>query len=83
MRAAEARPETEFVVDLEAGRVRAGDENVTIALPAAARQAFVSGAWDATGLLLENYEDVERTRARLPYEGDGGFFRGWKTPPST
>jgi 3-isopropylmalate/(R)-2-methylmalate dehydratase small subunit len=72
MRTAEADPEIEFVVELDAGRVEAGDQRAVVTLPATARQAFLSGAWDATGLLLENYEEVERVRARL--EGDGALF---------
>ena len=36
-------------------------------MPAPARDAFLDGSWDATGLLLENYEDVRALAARLPY----------------
>jgi hypothetical protein len=44
-----------------------GDEVVQVSLPEAARSALRSGNWDATALLLDRYEDVERTAARLPY----------------
>jgi hypothetical protein len=40
---------------------------MAIALPAAARESFLDGSWDATGLLLDRFEDVEQTAARLPY----------------
>jgi 3-isopropylmalate/(R)-2-methylmalate dehydratase small subunit len=60
-------PDTEFVVDLEAMRVSTAGESVAATMPASAREAFLSGAWDATGLLLERYDEVERTAARLPY----------------
>ena len=38
-------------------------------MPAAARDGFLDGSWDATGLLLERYEEVEAVAARLPYVG--------------
>ena len=38
-----------------------------ITLPSAAKQALLSGEWDATGLLLADYFEVERVEARLPY----------------
>jgi hypothetical protein len=36
-------------------------------MPESARDALISGQWDATGLLLEHYEVVEGVAARLPY----------------
>jgi hypothetical protein len=36
-------------------------------MPDSARDALISGQWDATGLLLEHYEDVDRIAAALPY----------------
>ena len=36
-------------------------------LPAPSKQALLSGEWDATGLLLADYFEVERVEARLPY----------------
>jgi hypothetical protein len=36
-------------------------------MPKAAHEAFVSGHWDATGLLLQTYAEVEAVAARLPY----------------
>jgi hypothetical protein len=36
-------------------------------LPAAARDAFLNGSWDATGLLLENFDEVRAVAERLPY----------------
>ena len=63
----EQNPETVFTVDLDAMTVAAGARRVPIALPAAARDAFRDGSWDATGLLLDRYEEVEAVAARLPY----------------
>jgi len=44
-----------------------GHPDLPIALPAAARHAWLTGEWDATGLLLADYFEVERVDARLPY----------------
>jgi hypothetical protein len=41
-------------------------------MPAAARDALTSGLWDATGLLLQDFDRVRETAARLPY------VSGWK-----
>lgn len=67
MAAVEAQPTEEFVVDLRAGRLSGGSLTLPISMPASARDAFLSGDWDATGLLLADYAAVERTAAKLPY----------------
>ena len=58
-------PETTFAVDLRAGRVSAGAVSVPASMPAASRDALLSGAWDATAALLANYDEVERVAAAL------------------
>jgi 3-isopropylmalate/(R)-2-methylmalate dehydratase small subunit len=63
----EREPGTVLDLDLDAMTVRAGDAAFPISLPAAARQALRDGTWDATGLLLENFEEVRAVAARLPY----------------
>jgi 3-isopropylmalate/(R)-2-methylmalate dehydratase small subunit len=55
------------VVDLESMRVTAGGRSFEITLPASAREAFLDGSWDATGLLVENYDAVRAVAASLPY----------------
>ena len=69
---AEENPETIFTVDLRAMRVAAGGIEVVLSMPDAARQAFLEGSWDATGLLLDRYDDVRATARRLPY------LSGWR-----
>jgi 3-isopropylmalate/(R)-2-methylmalate dehydratase small subunit len=64
---AEARPDLEFHLDLAAGTLTAGDLVVPITMPDSVRSALLSGNWDATALLLDRYEEVERVAARLPY----------------
>jgi 3-isopropylmalate/(R)-2-methylmalate dehydratase small subunit len=63
----DADPRTPVTVDLQAMKVSAGQESFDITLPRAAREAFLDGSWDATGLLLENFDQVRAVAARLPY----------------
>ena len=67
MAIAERDPSAEFVVDLTSMRVTAGDRSFEIALPQSAREGFLDGSWDATGLLLENFDTVRAVADRLPY----------------
>jgi 3-isopropylmalate/(R)-2-methylmalate dehydratase small subunit len=60
-------PATEIVVDLDAMRVSAGGRAYEVFLPNAAREAFLDGSWDATGLLLEDFDQVRAVASRLPY----------------
>lgn len=68
----EAEPEIEVTVDLEARQVRAGDLAVAAEMPEGARDAFVRGTWDATGLLRDRPEDIQAIADALPYVGDFG-----------
>ena len=63
----EAAPETPVALDLSTSTVTAGERVLALSLPASARDAFLTGAWDATGLLLENFDAVESVARRLPY----------------
>jgi 3-isopropylmalate/(R)-2-methylmalate dehydratase small subunit len=63
----EQNPSAELVVDLMAMTLTVADRRFEIRLPAPAREAFLDGSWDATGLLLENYDEVRTVAARLPY----------------
>ena len=56
-----------LVIDLDGMRVSAGNTTHTIARPPAARESFLDGSWDATGLLLDRFEEVEAVAKRLPY----------------
>jgi len=63
----ERNPRTEFRIDLSDGTCEAGDFRCPISLPSNIRDAFATGAWDTTGLLLDRYDEVDGTAARLPY----------------
>jgi 3-isopropylmalate/(R)-2-methylmalate dehydratase small subunit len=67
MTAVEQDPSTEIAVDLSAMRVTANGQSYELSLPPAAREAFLDGSWDATGLLLERFEEVQAVAGRLPY----------------
>ena len=67
MEIAERDPAAEIVVNLEAMTVTAGAASFAIALPASAREAFLDGSWDATGLLIDDFDAVRRVADRLPY----------------
>ncbi len=69
--AAEKDPGALFTMNLSRMTVRWSGLTVPIALTSAARDSFIQGTWDATGLLLERVQEVETVAARLPY------LRGW------
>ena len=59
-------------IDLEAMQLACGDWRMPVSLPPAARESVLDGSWDATGLLLDRYEQVEETMSRVPY------LNGWR-----
>jgi 3-isopropylmalate/(R)-2-methylmalate dehydratase small subunit len=63
----ERQPTTVVTLDLQGGMCQAGDFRCAIALPPKVREAFASGTWDTTGLLLDRFEEVKATAERLPY----------------
>ena len=63
----EGAPNTELHADVEAGVVAAGGLRVTVSLPAALRDSFLSGQWNPTAMLLDRFDDVRAVAARLPY----------------
>ncbi|MEO5894659.1 MAG: 3-isopropylmalate dehydratase small subunit [Vicinamibacterales bacterium] len=64
---AEQDPKAVFVLDLPEMRLSGAGITVSVTMPAAARESFIEGTWDATGLLLHDFHEVERVAARLPY----------------
>jgi 3-isopropylmalate/(R)-2-methylmalate dehydratase small subunit len=67
MRAVEENPSLELEVSVDRQVVTFGAETVRLEIPPGARDAFLDGSWDATGLLLERFEEVETVAGRLPY----------------
>ena len=63
----EASPEASIEIDVTAGRVSAGDFACDAALPPAFKDAFLTGQWNPTAMLLADFDAVRRVAARLPY----------------
>jgi 3-isopropylmalate/(R)-2-methylmalate dehydratase small subunit len=54
-------------VDLSALTCVSDAGTFAIGMPPAVRDAFLTGAWDTTGMLLDRYDEVRRVAAGLPY----------------
>ena len=67
MRTVEQKPDTQVRIDLKDSICEAGSFRCAVQVPPNARDALMTGAWDTTGLLLERYEEVNATSAKLPY----------------
>jgi 3-isopropylmalate/(R)-2-methylmalate dehydratase small subunit len=63
----EGDPKSALSVDLEARTLIAEGKTFPVSIPENAREAFLSGNWDGTSMLLERFEDVKAVAARLPY----------------
>ena len=64
---AEAHPDRELAVSLSAPQVIANGRTFAATIPATAREAFLHGTWDATGLLLNDVDQIKSVANRLPY----------------
>ncbi len=65
--ALEQDPSAAVTVDLAALTCTWPGGACTITMPAAVRDAFITGAWDTTGMLLDRFEEVRAVADRLPY----------------
>ena len=63
----EHAPATTIDAAVETGVVTAGKLRITASLPPALRDAFVSGQWNPTAMLLDRFDEVQRVAERLPY----------------
>src|SRR5262245_9949511 len=63
----EQSAETIITANVSSGVVSAGELKIQASLPTALRDAFVSGQWNPTAMLLEKYQEVEAVAGRLPY----------------
>ena len=63
----EQHPDATLRIDVKASTCELGDLRVPLSLPASAKDALLTGAWDTTGMLLDRYEDVNAASAKLPY----------------
>jgi 3-isopropylmalate/(R)-2-methylmalate dehydratase small subunit len=63
----EGAPKSALSLDLESETLVAEGKTFPVSIPSNTREAFLSGNWDGTSMLLERFEDVEAAAARLPY----------------
>jgi 3-isopropylmalate/(R)-2-methylmalate dehydratase small subunit len=63
----ETSPGTSIDCDVATGSVSAGAVTFTATLPPALRDAFLSGQWNPTAMLLDRFDEVRAVAARLPY----------------
>jgi 3-isopropylmalate/(R)-2-methylmalate dehydratase small subunit len=63
----ERSPEIVIQADVATGQITAGPLKFTASIPSALRDAFVSGQWDPTSMLLAKFEDVRKVASGLPY----------------
>jgi 3-isopropylmalate/(R)-2-methylmalate dehydratase small subunit len=66
----ERDPHTVVRLDLESMRATAGTLDIAVHMPAAARDALLTGRWDGLGLLLQDFDQVRAFAAELPYLRD-------------
>jgi 3-isopropylmalate/(R)-2-methylmalate dehydratase small subunit len=63
----DADPRATVRVDLDRLVLESTLLSFRVGLPAATQQAFVSGTWDTTGMMLERFDEVRAVADRLPY----------------
>ena len=67
MAVVEGAPTTVLTLDIAGERLSGGGVTAVVTLPPTARESFLECTWDATGMLLDRFEEVEAVAARLPY----------------
>lgn len=60
-------PRTTVRVDLARLILESDTMTFEVRLPLPTQQAFVSGTWDTTGMMLERFDEVRAAAERLPY----------------
>jgi 3-isopropylmalate/(R)-2-methylmalate dehydratase small subunit len=67
MDAVELDPSQELALDLAAGTLTSRVGTQQVAMPEGAKRQLLEGNWDATAVLLEARDAIQRTAAQLPY----------------
>jgi len=67
IRVAEEHPAASMTLDLQALTVQVADQTMVVSMAPAVREMLRAGTWDATGLLLDRFDDVRAVAQRLPY----------------
>ena len=63
----EGTPEVTIEADVQSGAITAGTLRINATLQPALRDAFLSGQWNPTAMLLDRFEEVKAVADRLPY----------------
>jgi len=63
----ERDPTAVLEIDLKARLCQAPGVMIPVLIPDHVRDSLMTGAWDTTGLLRDNYEQVNAVGAKLPY----------------
>jgi 3-isopropylmalate/(R)-2-methylmalate dehydratase small subunit len=63
----EGAPKSAFSLDIESEKLVAEGKTFPVSIPENAREAFLSGHWDGTSMLLDRFGEVEALAKRLPY----------------
>jgi 3-isopropylmalate/(R)-2-methylmalate dehydratase small subunit len=63
----ESAPKSALSVDLDVRTLIAEGKTLPVSIPENAREAFLSGNWDGTSMLLDRFGEVEALAKRLPY----------------
>ena len=67
MATVERAPATPMVLSVDARSIETAGRTVPLGMPAAVRDSLLTGQWDATGLLLADFDEVRRVADNLPY----------------
>lgn len=67
MAAVERTPSTRLVLSLRDRTIEAGGRQVTVGIEGSVRDAFLTGTWDATGMLVDDFDVVRGVASRIPY----------------
>ena len=65
--AVEADPNAELSLSVASQTVTLNGKTYQASVPAGAREAFTAGTWDATGMLLDDFDQVRKIATSLPY----------------
>ena len=63
----EGAPKAALSVDLDTKTLVVEGKTLSISIPSNAREAFLSGNWNGTSMLLDSFDEVEALAKRLPY----------------
>ena len=67
MTVVEDMPATTMVFSVDSTSISAGDRAIALNISSAVRRSLLTGQWDATGLLLERFDDVRNVASDIPY----------------